>query len=356
MEKRLLILENGKVFEGKRFGSGRECMAEIVFNTSMVGYQEIISDPSYCEQIVVMSYPVIGNYGLAAEDYESDKIHMSGFVVRDYNNKPSNFRSTKTLAEAMEASSVAGICDVDTREIVKIIRNEGSMRALITADEDIESGLNKLKSYIIPHNQVSQVTCKKAHIISGITPDNKIVVIDCGMKKHIAEQLVKHNSGVIILPFDSDISEIMSYKPNGLFISNGPGNPEDVPQVIELVRKLKGKMPIFGICLGHQIIALACGGKTYKMKFGHRGANHPVKNLLTGKIEITSQNHSYEVDKDSLDGTGLEITHVNLIDGGVEGFRDVKNKIIGLQYHPESSAGPEDSEYLFNVFHDNLVK
>ncbi len=355
--KKKLVLENGKVFYGEGFGSNDKKIAEIVFNTSMVGYQEILSDPSYCDQIVVMTYPLIGNYGLTSEDYESKSVYMSGFVVHEYNDLPSNFRYTETLGEKMEEYHAAGISGIDTRELVRIIRDYGSMKAMIV-DADVPDNvcLEELASYIMPHNQVSKVSSKKIWYSRCPNPLYTVVAIDCGCKLNIIRMLNEYKCNVVVVPYNTTKEEILKYKPDGLFISNGPGDPEDVTPVIENIKALKGKLPMLGICLGHQMIGLAYGAKTYKMKFGHRGGNHPVKDLETGKVEITSQNHSYAIDKESLKGTGLTLTHVNILDKEAEGMEDKVNKVIAVQYHPESAAGPEDSRYIFERFMQNMKK
>lgn len=350
MDKKL-VLQDGHVFYGKGFGSSKKKIAELVFNTSMVGYQEILSDPSYCAQIVCMSYPLIGNYGITAEDYESKDIYISGFVVREYNNSPSNFRFTTTLGEVMDEADVAGISEIDTRELVRIIRDKGSMLAMICdADVSDEEAVKEINEFAAPHNQVQTVSTKKIWFSRTRNPKHTVVAIDCGMKMNIVRKLNQFGCNVIVVPYNTPFEDIMKYEPDGLFISNGPGDPEDAKEVIETVKKARGTLPILGICLGHQIIGLACGAKTYKMKFGHRGANHPVIDLHTEKVEITSQNHSYAIDKDSLEGTGLTLTHINLIDKEAEGMIDEKNSVISVQYHPESAAGPEDSEYIFTRF------
>ena len=357
VKNKKLVLANGRVFEGIGFGSDKSVIAEIVFNTSMVGYQEILSDSSYCGQMVCMTYPLIGNYGITDEDYESKSIKMSGFVVREYNDSPSNFRATKTLGDVMEENDCAGISNVDTREIARIIRDNGSQLAMITdIDTPDEECLKVLRSRDFDHDQLERVSTKKVWYSRTANPIYTICAIDCGIKMNIVREFNKFGCNVVVLPYTSTFEEVMKYNPDGLFISNGPGNPEDAKEVIELVKNAKGKLPIFGICLGHQIIGLAYGAKTYKMKFGHRGANHPVKNLINNTIEITSQNHSFAIDKESLKNTDLEITHINVIDNELEGMRDVKNNVISIQYHPESAAGPEDSEYLFKQFIDLLKK
>lgn len=353
--KRKLVLEDGKVFEGEGFGSNEEKIAEIVFNTSMVGYQEILSDPSYCDQMVVMTYPLIGNYGLADDDYESKNIYMSGFIVREYNDSPSNFRFTRTLSEVMEENHVVGISGIDTRQLVRIIREHGSMKALICdIDKPISDCLAILNSYDYPKNQVSKVSSKKVWHSRTANPLYTVVAVDCGVKLNIIRKLNACGCNVIVVPYNTSKAEILKYKPNGLFLSNGPGDPENAKEVIKLVQELRGVLPILGICLGHQIIGLAYGAKTYKMKFGHRGGNHPVKNLDTDKVEITSQNHSYAINIDSLKNTDLRLTHINLLDNEAEGMFDKQNRVIAVQYHPESAAGPEDSEYIFNRFMEQM--
>jgi carbamoyl-phosphate synthase small subunit len=355
IKNRKLVLANGMVFEGVGFGSQKEVIAEIVFNTSMVGYQEILSDSSYCGQIVCMTYPLIGNYGITDDDYESKSIKMSGFVVREYNDFPSNFRATKTLGDVMDENDAAGISNIDTRELARVIRDQGSQLVMICdIDKPLDECLKEIKARGFEHNQLERVSTKKVWYSRTANPLYTVVAIDCGIKMNIVRKFNQFGCNVVVVPYTSTYEDIMKYQPDGLFISNGPGDPEDAKEVIELVRRAKGKLPIFGICLGHQIIGLAYGAKTYKMKFGHRGANHPVKNLLNGKIEITSQNHSFAIDKKSLEGTGLELTHVNVIDGELEGVRDTKNHVMSIQYHPESAAGPEDSEYLFKQFIDLL--
>ena len=348
---RKLILPDGSEYYGYGFGSFDERITEIVFNTSPVGYQEIISDPSYTYQTVVMAYPLIGNYGIAEEDFETETPTIGGLVVRDYNDQPSNFRSKYTLSEIMEKYRIPGIYGIDTRKLIRSIRDLGSRKVLITdADTSLQEGLCKLGSYEVPKDAVAFVSRKE--IQKYRIPDGKyhVAAIDCGMKQNIVRSFNKLGCNVTIFPWDTSIEEIEKMKPDGIFLSNGPGDPMDVQPVIELVRDLLGKYPIFGICLGHQIISLAYGARTYKLKFGHRGGNHPVKNLLTGKIEITSQNHSYAVDWDSLANTRLKVTHLNILDQTVEGVACEEDKVFSVQYHPESAPGPQDSGYLFEQF------
>lgn len=346
-----IVLENGAEFYGYGFGADKEAINEIVFNTSMVGYQEIISDPSYTDQMVCMTYPLIGNYGMTDEDYETKVPTMGGLIVREYNDLPSNFRYTKTLSEVLDEYNIPAISGVDTRKITRIIRDEGSQKVIITdASTPTEEALKKVREYQIPTDMVSRVSCKKRWY--SRTPNHKydVVAVDCGMKHNIVRKFNEKGCNVTVVPYNTTAEEIMNMNPDGLFLSNGPGNPEDVQPVIEVVRQLKGKLPIFGICLGHQMISLALGAKTFKMKFGHRGGNHPVMNLETGKIEITSQNHSYAVDVDSLNGTPLTLTHKNLLDNTAEGVECKDLKIFSVQYHPESAPGPQDSAYLFDKF------
>ena len=346
-----LILPDGSEYYGYGFGSSDERITEIVFNTSPVGYQEILSDPSYTYQTVVMAYPLIGNYGIAEDDFETETPTIGGLVVRDYNDQPSNFRSQYTLSEIMKKYQIPGIYGIDTRKLVRSIRNLGSRKVLMTdADTPLQEGLCKLSSYDIPKDAVAFVSRKE--IQKYRIPDGKyhVAAIDCGMKQNIVRSFNKLGCNVTIFPWDTSIEEIEKMKPDGIFLSNGPGDPMDVQPVIELVRDLLGKYPIFRICLGHQIISLAYGAKTYKLKFGHRGGNHPVRNLETNKIEITSQNHSYAVDVKSLEETDLIPTHINLLDQTIEGVKCEKDKVFSVQYHPESAPGPQDSAYLFDQF------
>lgn len=355
MKDKKIVLENGREFFGHGFGADCERTAELVFNTSVVGYQEVLSDLSYTGQIVLMTYPLIGNYGINDEDFESKTPSMSGMIVRDYTDSPSNFRYTKTLSEAMEDFGIPGISGVDTRQIARIIRDEGSQRVLITdADMPLEECLAKLQAWEYPRDVVRQVSCKRRWYSRTSNPKYNVAVLDCGIKLNIVREMNRMGCNVTVLPFDTKPADILRLEPDGLFLSNGPGDPENVTEVIETVRALKGQLPIFGICLGHQMIALACGAHTYKMKFGHRGGNHPVLNQDTGRIEITSQNHSFAVDPESLRGTGLRVTHVNLLDQTIEGVEDAANRMFSVQYHPESAPGPQDSNYLFEKFLKNM--
>ncbi|HCR99315.1 MAG TPA: carbamoyl phosphate synthase small subunit [Lachnospiraceae bacterium] len=348
---RKIILEDGAEYCGHGFGSRKDQICEIVFNTSMVGYQEIISDPSYTYQGIVMTYPLIGNYGMASDDYESLRPSAGALIVREYNDEPSNHRSTETLSEVMERYDISGISGVDTRKITRSIRDLGSRKMLIT---DIattkEEGLRLLNEKEIPKDAVRQVSPKQIWRSDAENRKYHVVAIDCGMKSNIVRSLNRKGCSVTVVPYDTSAKKIRDIKPDGLFVSNGPGDPQDVPETIATVKELIGEYPIFGICLGHQILSLAHGARTYKLKFGHRGGNHPVKDLSTGRIEVTSQNHSYAVDAKSLEDTSLTITHINLLDDTVEGVADMKNRVFSVQYHPESAPGPQDSSYLFDRF------
>lgn len=352
-KKRLLVLEDGHVFEGIGFGGDHFQVGEIVFNTSMMGYQEVLSDLSYCSQIVMMTYPMIGNYGINRDDFESIDPAVFGFVVGEYCEKPCNWRSEMTLNEFLTLKNIPGIADVDTRMLTKIIRKTGTMKAVM-ADEgaDTDALVKMLKEYVMPTNQVESVSTKKAFQIPN--RGDKIVLLDFGAKNGIVRELNLRRMDITVVPYNTSAEDIMALHPDGIMLSNGPGDPKDVPEAIETIKKLIGKVPMFGICLGHQLICLACGANTIKLKFGHRGGNHPVMNLATGKTEITSQNHSYAVEEDSLAGTGLVVTHKALNDKSVEGVKHETYPLFSVQYHPEASSGPEDANYLFDQFYSMI--
>lgn len=348
---RKIILEDGQEYYGYSFGGDREKILEIVFNTSMVGYQEILSDPSYTNQAVVMTYPLIGNYGMAEDDYETEHPSIGALIVREYNDEPSNFRSVRTLGDVMRQYGVTGISGVDTRKLNRSIRDLGSRKALLTsAETPLEEGVKKIAAFVAPTDAVSRVSCPAPWKAGSSDALYHVAAIDCGMKRNIVRSLVRRGCRVTVMPWNTSADFIRSLRPDGVFISNGPGDPADVPETVRTVRSLLGRYPMFGICLGHQIIALAYGASTYKLKFGHRGGNHPVKDLTTGKIEITSQNHSYAVDEDSLKSSALIVTHRNLLDGTVEGLACAKDRVFSVQYHPESAPGPQDSTHLFDRF------
>ena len=350
--KRLLILEDGSVYEGEGFGSSRYQMGELVFNT---GYQEVLSDLSYCGQIVMMTYPMIGNYGINCDDFESLDPAVFGFVVRECCAAPSNFRSDYTLDEFLKQKDIPGISGVDTRAITRKLRNSGTMRAIM-ADEgaDVEAIVAMLRSSELMHDQVARVSTKNAFPIPN--RGKRVVLIDFGAKNGIIRELSRRNCDLTVVPYDTSAKEILAMKPDGVMLSNGPGDPKDVPVAIETIRELMGQVVIFGICLGHQLISLASGANTVKLKFGHRGCNHPVMNLANGKVEMTSQNHGYAVEEASLKDTDLVMTHQALNDKSVEGVRHSKYPIFSVQYHPEASPGPEDSNYLFDQFMELMEK
>ena len=353
--KRLLILEDGSVYEGEDFGSSRYQMGELVFNTGMSGYQEVLSDLSYCGQIVMMTYPMIGNYGINCDDFESLDPAVFGFVVRECCAAPSNFRSDYTLDEFLKQKDIPGISGVDTRAITRKLRNSGTMRAIM-ADEgaDVEAIVAMLRSSELMHDQVARVSTKNAFPIPN--RGKRVVLIDFGAKNGIIRELSRRNCDLTVVPYDTSAKEILAMKPDGVMLSNGPGDPKDVPVAIETIRELMGQVVIFGICLGHQLISLASGANTVKLKFGHRGCNHPVMNLANGKVEMTSQNHGYAVEEVSLKDTDLVMTHQALNDKSVEGVRHSKYPIFSVQYHPEASPGPEDSNYLFDQFMELMEK
>jgi len=349
-----LVLEDGKVFKGSSFGSCGERTGEVVFNTSMAGYQEIITDPSYKGQIVVMTYPLIGNYGINKEDAESRQPFLEGFVVKEYSKIASNWKNEQSLGEYLKANNILGIEGIDTRELTLHIREKGAMKAVLsTVDADQASLIKKAKSCrgLVGVDLVKEVSIVRKYNYTQLKDAKyKVVVLDCGVKYNILRKLLSNKCSVTVLPAQATSEEILAAKPDGLLLSNGPGDPAAVVYVVKTVAKLIGKVPIFGICLGHQMLGLALGGKTYKLKFGHHGANHPVKDLKTGKVFITSQNHGFCVDIDSLNKKEIELTHVNLNDGTLEGFRHKKLPIFSVQFHPEASPGPHEAEYLFAEF------
>lgn len=342
-----IVLESGQEFYGYGFGADKEVINEIIFNTSMVGYQEVISDPSYTDQMVVMTYPLIGNYGMAEEDYETKFPTIGGMVVREYNDTPSNFRYTKTLNEVFVEHDIPAISGLDTRRLMHIIRDEGTQLAILTnAETPLEEALARLKAYVRPQDPVARVSCKKRWF--SRTPNHKwdVVIIDCGIKNNFIRQLNTLGCNVTMVPHTATLEEVMAFRPDGVMISNGPGNPEEQQAAIELVKNLRGKLPIFGLGLGMQIVALAYGARVEKMKFGHRGANHPIKNHRTGEIEIAVQNHGYVV----VPGTGnmIEVTHTNLLDQTIEGMECKIDRVLAAQFDPTAIVG--ESHDLFKKF------
>lgn len=370
-----LVLENGVTFRGESFGADGESTGEVVFNTSLTGYEEILTDPSYCGQIVAMTCPMIGNYGVNPADVESSRSHVSGFVVKEYSAYFSNFRAHESLDAWLKKYSIPGIQGIDTRMLTRIIRDRGAMRGIIsTSDDDEQSLLRKVRQspLMAGLDLTRNVTCREPyrwdeadtgpyapppHAVPGrrAAPFN-VIVYDYGVKRNILRRLAAYGCGLTVVPSDLDARKVLAMAPDGIFFSNGPGDPGAVHYAIQNILELIGKLPIFGICLGHQLLALALGGRTFKLKFGHHGANHPVKNLLKGEVEITSQNHGFAVDPDSLDPSEIEITHVNLNDGTNEGFRHRRLPLFSVQYHPEASPGPHDSDYLFEQFVAMMAK
>jgi len=387
--KAILALEDGTIFEGEAFGATGEKCGEVVFNTGMTGYQEVLTDPSYKGQIVVMTYPLIGNYGCNEEDFESSKPHVEGFIVKEYSSYPSNWRSTKSLSDFLEKYGIIGIEGLDTRALARRLRTRGVMKGVIsTKDLEHESLIAKAMSStgLVGQDLVKEVTCRKSYHwdqgeifiyntkkTEGKNADNTpiqleldfvrssvvlntgalpywVVAIDGGIKYNILRKLQSYGCDVNVVPATATVDEILAFEPDGIFLSNGPGDPDALPYMVNTVKGLIGKKPIFGICLGHQILGLAFGGKTYKLKFGHRGVNHPVKNLLTNKVEITTQNHGFCVDIDSLKGKPVKLTHINLNDNTLEGMEHEEYPIFSVQYHPEASPGPHDADYLFHKF------
>jgi carbamoyl-phosphate synthase small subunit len=374
--KAILLLEDGTVFEGTSFGAtGLKC-GEVVFNTSMTGYQEITTDPSYYEQIITMTYPLIGNYGTNKLDWESRKIFAAGFIVKEDCPYPSSWRNEHTLSDYLKANGVVGLAGIDTRKLVRHIRTLGAMRGIISSTElRIPVLAKKLEEYpgLVGRDIVKDATSEKPYkwdkpFIDVLKAEDrrlkaedrkkkyKVIAYDFGIKQNILRLLVSQGYDVSVVPAFTPAKQVLAKKPDGVFLSNGPGDPAANTYAIENTRQLLGKVPIFGICLGHQILGLALGGKTFKLKFGHRGANHPVKNLETGQVEITSQNHGFCVDINSLKDKDVELTHVNLNDNTLEGFRCKRLSAFCVQYHPESSPGPHDSRYLFNTFTDLMGK
>ena len=356
--KAMLALEDGQIFKGESFGTAGERFGEVVFNTSMTGYQEILTDPSYKGQIVTMTYPLIGNYGVNEEDAESCRPHLEGFVVKEYSKIFSNWRSKRSLGDYLKANGILGIEGIDTRSLTLHIRQAGAMKAcLSTTDMDEGSLVKKAKASpgLLGIDLVKEVACSKKYEWND-SGKYKVVVLDCGIKFNSLRELAKKNCRVIVVPASTTAKEILELKPDGVLLSNGPGDPAALPYIVKTVQDLIGKVPIFGICLGHQMIGQALGGKTYKLKFGHHGGNQPVKDLKTGKVAISVQNHGFCVDIDTLNKKETELTHINLNDATLEGMRHKKLPVFSVQFHPEASPGPHDAEYLFDKFVEMMKK
>lgn len=352
--KAFLILEDGTVFEGIHIGADKEIISEIVFNTSMAGYVEVLTDPSYAGQAVCMTYPLIGNYGVCREDMESGRAWPDGFIVRELSRTASNFRKDITIQEFLSEQGIPGIAGIDTRALTKILRKKGTMNGMITSDTsyNLNTILSKLKEYSTG-KVVEKVTCSQKHEIkaSGKPIGKRVALLDFGSKENIARSLSRRGCDVIVYPALTKAEEILKDRPDGIMLSNGPGDPKECQSIITEIRKLyETDIPIFAICLGHQLMALATGADTFKMKYGHRGGNHPVKDLATGRVYISSQNHGYVVDTDKLDPKVAVPAFVNVNDGTNEGLSYVGKKIFTVQYHPEACPGPQDSGYLFDRF------
>jgi len=344
-----LYLEDGTLFEGTSFGGEGGQVGEVVFNTGITGYQEVLSDPSYCGQIVTMTFPLIGNYGITRDDFEAVRPFVHGFVVRRHEEVPSNWRAQYSLGDMLKEYGIVGISDIDTRMLTRKLRSHGTMKGIIaTGDVRVEELRERLGATDLLRDQVSRVSTKSVYNSPG--KDQRVVLMDFGSKSGIMRDLTRRGCDVVVVPHDATAEQILRLRPDGILLSNGPGDPKDVPHAVETIRALLGKLPIFGICLGHQLFALACGADTEKLKFGHRGGNHPVKDLESGRCYITSQNHGYTVNEASLAGTGLIKTHINNNDGTIEGLKHESLPAFSVQYHPEASPGPFDSSYLFDDF------
>lgn len=350
--KARLVLEDGKIYHGESFGHEGEQGGEVVFNTGMTGYQEIISDPSYCGQIVTLTFPLIGNYGINPYDFQAEKTLVKGLIVREHCQNPNHWQAELKISDYLKKEEIVGISGVDTRSLTRHLRKQGTMKGFISTNPELSDGdlIEKVKSApsLSDVDYVKEATSHKPYTIYGEGPH--IAVLDLGCKLSILESLKANNCQITVLPADTQEEEMLSLKADGVLISNGPGNPKRIPYVTDTVKKLLGKIPIFGICLGHQVLGLALGGDTYKLKFGHRGTNHPVKDLNSGSVFITSQNHGYALKKESLDNQPVEVSHINLNDFTVEGLRHLELPIFSLQFHPEGNPGPYDSMSLFEDF------
>lgn len=348
--KAFLILEDKTVFTGESIGAAKEVISEIVFNTSMTGYLEVLTDPSYAGQAVVMTYPLIGNYGICREDMESERAWPEGYIVRELSRMPSNFRCEASIQDFLKEQDIPGIAGIDTRALTKILREKGTMNGCITTDENynIDEVVSRLKAYKTG-KVVERVSCKSKYVLSG--NGKKVALLDLGAKNNIAKSLNERGCEVTVYPALTKASEIIESNPDGIMLSNGPGDPKDCESIIEEIKKLYNtNIPIFAICLGHQLMALATGGDTHKMKYGHRGGNHPVKDLSTGKVYISSQNHGYVVDTDKMPSGVAKVSFVNVNDETVEGLEYIGRKIFTVQFHPEACPGPQDSSFLFDKF------
>lgn len=349
--KRQLILEDGTVLQGEGFGSERASIGEVVFTTGMTGYQEAITDQSFNGQMIVFTYPLVGNYGVNREDLESIEPTCQGVIVGEHGRMPSNWRSQMSLNEFLKDKDIPGIAGIDTRMLTRKLREVGSMKGwLVDSSEDAQEVLARLQEINLPTNQVAQVSCQKAYPSPGT--GHQVVVVDFGLKHSILRELNKRDCQMTVLPYHTSAEEILKLNPDGVMLTNGPGDPKDLPEVIDMIRRIQGKVPIFGICLGHQLFALANHADTYKMPFGHRGFNHPVREVATGRVDFTSQNHGFAVDLASVNEEELMVTHIEINDGSIEGLRHKKYPAFSVQYHPDAAPGPHDGVYLFDEFMD----
>jgi carbamoyl-phosphate synthase small subunit len=347
--KKQLILENGEVLIGVGFGADQQMSGEVVFNTGMTGYQEILSDPSYCGQIVTLTYPLIGNYGINRDDFESISPAIHGLIVREVELAPSHWRNEESLDTLLRAKGIPGLSGIDTRKLTRMIREVGTLKGRICSmDVNVDEVVQELKDSAPLQDQVSRVSTKDPYHVPG--KGKRVVLVDCGMKHGILLELIERGCDVVVVPYNTPAEEIIRLGADGVLVSNGPGNPQDVPETIQTVSDLLGKVPLFGICLGHQLLALATGATTSKLRFGHRGSNHPIREVSTGAIDITAQNHGYTVDHDSLEGTNLIITHIAVNDETVEGLAHKEYPAFSVQYHPEANPGPHDANHLFDQF------
>lgn len=345
-----LILEDGTVFHGKLLNNIK-ATGEVVFNTGMTGYQESLTDPSYCRQILTLTYPMVGNYGIADLFMQSRKSFVNGFVIGELCEMGSNWHYETSLADFLTKQGVPCLYDVDTRAVTRKIRSAGTMKGIIVSEDAAQTEIDELFAVPIKKDVVMEVTTPETYTMEAESNDAPhVVAMDFGVKQNILKSLHDLGCKLTVVPAHTTAEEVLALQPDGIFLSNGPGDPADVPEIVEEIKKLIGKKPIFGICLGHQLLARSFGAKTYKLKFGHRGCNQPVKNLLTGRVQISSQNHGYAVDEESLKDLPLEVTHINVNDGTVEGMRHKDLPIFSVQYHPEASPGPDDNMYLFDQF------
>lgn len=348
-----LLLEDGTLFVGESYGAEGESVGEVVFNTGITGYQEVLSDPSYCGQMVTMTYPLIGNYGINRDDFESVRPYIHGFIVRENAEQPSNWRSQYTISQLLKDYGIVGISGIDTRMLTRKIRHFGTMKGIMTtSDDSVEALMERMAGIPLMTDQVPRVSTKSIFSCPGTK--HRVVLIDYGSKYGILRELTKRNCDVIVVPWNTPASEIRRLQPDGILLSNGPGDPKDVMESVDILKGLIGEYPMFGICLGHQLFALASGANTDKLKFGHRGGNHPVKDLETGRVFITSQNHGYTVTDESVEKTNLIVTHRSTNDGTIEGLKHPSYPVFSIQYHPEAAPGPYDSGYLFDQFIDMM--